>query len=637
MAVVTYTAKRQIETTGFLKAGTDFQAIASDDSINAVTTSLSGLLTDQWLQAAGFAKNSAPAPLGGWFQVKSNSTSAKILTLTPPIDHLRLPGVNGNNAQTPDSVANSVTGSIELMAKIAPTAWIQGPSPTLIAKDDGVANRDYDFQLGAGKALSFVYSTDGSTTAGRIAVSTLPVPFEDGVTAWVKVTYNSGTGIVQFFTSPDGVVFTQLGTNVTITSGAIHNGSGALIVGQSTFPNQAFSGQIYYAEVRNGIGGPIVAAFDPTRGARGASSFVAATGETWTINSSGTPPAMLQGPRIVDEGAEYMSCASNANAQTPDSVAISVTGSIELTAKVALTDWTSAAIQTLIGKYQTSNLDYHLYIDTAGKPNFTYSTDGSTITGRTATSSAAVPFADGTTGWIKATYNSGTGAVQFFTRVNDTDAFVQLGTTQTITSGALHDGNQPLFVGNAPNGAAAAGLMFYAEVRNGIGGTVVAAFDVARAAAGAGSFVAYTGETWTVAAPFVLVRTTPVTVTGYKRGYGQSYSIEFKAEQADRKVKVKRSEQQPLDASKAPETLLYGQRATVDVLTEILDEATQLPQFREFLASVSAGEIFTFDRYGTIAAPVDPRLAQLEVADYEEKRSMTSLRQRVPFTVRLLS
>lgn len=124
--------------------------------------------------------------------------------------------------------------------------------------------------------------------------------------------------------------------------------------------------------------------------------------------------------------------------------------------------------------------------------------------------------------------------------------------------------------------------------------------------------------------------------TDYARIPGQSYNLEFKAEQVDRKVKFKRNEQRPIGGG-AAEVLFQYSDPTVDVLTEILSESSQVPQFREFLASVAAGEVFTFDRYGTIAAPVDPRQAQLESVGYDEKRVMTTMQQRIPFTVRLLS
>ena len=441
------------------------------------------------------------------------------------------------------------------------------------------------------------------------------------------------------------MTFAQLGTNVSITSGAIHNGTAVLTVGANGIGTAPATGSIYYAEVRNGIGGPIVAAFDPTRGTRGAGSLVALTGETWTINTSGTPPALLQGPLIQDEGAEYLSLpgVTGNNASTPDSAAVSITGDIDLRVRCALSDYTPAASNVLLSKYVNSGqFSFDFFVSTDGKLNLTTSANGTASSN--AVSSVATGVTDGTTKWLRVTRISSTGVVKFYTSddynpATGAGAWTQLGADSSNTSGAIFDGTDAVRIGQ--DGASpAAGKFYYAEIRSGVAGEVKAAFDTGRAAAGATSLTAYTGEVWTIntsgSPAATLVRTTPVTITGYKRGLEQSYSLEFKAEQVDRKVKVKRSTQQPIGGG-APETLLYRQEATVDVLTEVLSEASQVPQFREFLASASAGEIFTFDRYGTIASPVDPRQAILESADYDEQRVMATLQQRISFTVRLLS
>ena len=87
MGYLTYTALRDLETTGYLKTGSDISAAIADDSFNASVISLSGLLADQWAKVAGFVN----AANNGFFQAKSNSTSGKIIQTTPPITHLRLP------------------------------------------------------------------------------------------------------------------------------------------------------------------------------------------------------------------------------------------------------------------------------------------------------------------------------------------------------------------------------------------------------------------------------------------------------------------------------------------------------------------------------------------------------------------
>jgi hypothetical protein len=51
------------------------------------------------------------------------------------------------------------------------------------------------------------------------------------------------------------------------------------------------NGRVLYAEVRNGIDGPVVNRFDPTAhaGSTAAASWVADTGETWTVQTGSQP------------------------------------------------------------------------------------------------------------------------------------------------------------------------------------------------------------------------------------------------------------------------------------------------------------------------------------------------------------
>jgi lysophospholipase L1-like esterase len=85
-----------------------------------------------------------------------------------------------------------------------------------------------------------------------------------GVPLWVRVTHNTTTGAVNFYTSSDGVTYSALGTQQTITAGVpfdpdddaydpvVSSVTDQWVLGAS------FSGRIYEAEIRNGIDGPCV-------------------------------------------------------------------------------------------------------------------------------------------------------------------------------------------------------------------------------------------------------------------------------------------------------------------------------------------------------------------------------------------
>lgn len=115
-----------------------------------------------------------------------------------------------------------------------------------------------------------------------------------------------------------------------------------------------------------------------------------------------------------------------------------------------------------------------------------------------------------------------------------------------------------------------------------------------------------------------------ITITGYKRGLGQMYDLEFLSDKAERSVDVRRTKNQPMGGG-APEVVLYGRDPTMDVSVianlagSPLDDSS-IKQWREFLASVEGGESFIYDRYGSVATSDDPRSVMLLSEKYTEMR-----------------
>jgi hypothetical protein len=114
-----------------------------------------------------------------------------------------------------------------------------------------------------------------------------------------------------------------------------------------------------------------------------------------------------------------------------------------------------------------------------------------------------------------------------------------------------------------------------------------------------------------------------VTLTGYKRGLNQVYNFDFLADAADRSINFARTKNQPIGGG-APEVLLDRQDDTISVsifsmASGVIDD-TIVKQLREFLSSVSAGETFVLDCYGTLAAPVEPINVVLSSDSYKEER-----------------
>jgi hypothetical protein len=222
-----------------------------------------------------------------------------------------LPGVAGNYFSTPDSVANSITGDIDIRVKAALTDWTPTTFPaTLVSKWDNATRRSYMLVVNTDGKLNAYTSADGSALTNSGIASTVATGFADGSTNWVRMTYAAATGKFNFYTSSDGISWTQLGTEVSGTASAIFNSTSVVELGSILTSTAWFlDGKIYAAQIYNGIAGTLAVDFDPSRWTSG-TTFTAATGETWTINSTGSKPAQIvDRPSLLFDGAaHFMKC-----------------------------------------------------------------------------------------------------------------------------------------------------------------------------------------------------------------------------------------------------------------------------------------------------------------------------------------
>lgn len=205
-----------------------------------------------------------------------------------------LPGSAGSYITTPDSVPLSITGDIDIRAQITMADYSPASETAIVGKLQSTNQRSFALTVSDVGFLRLYNSTDGTIGTQLVGVSTLALTnvVSDGQTVWVRATLdvNDGAGnrVYQFFTSPDGVNWTQLGTTITTagTTSIFDSTSiveiGSLLAG-TTFP---FSGSIQRVQIRNGIGGTLVGNFDPRASGRGKTTVVASTGETWTLQGS---------------------------------------------------------------------------------------------------------------------------------------------------------------------------------------------------------------------------------------------------------------------------------------------------------------------------------------------------------------
>lgn len=214
---------------------------------------------------------------------------------------IEFPGITGNYMTTPDSAANSILGDIDIRVQMSLTDWTPTTGPFIVNKMQNTNDRAYRLTIQTTGNILFEWSTDGTLAGLLSAASSVAVPFADGATGWIRVTLDVDNGAAgrttTFYTSTDGIIWTQLGTVVTVgVITSIFNATGALDV----FNNAAVvSCKIYKVEIYNVINGTIpVVRINPSEALTDANSIVSSTGETWTIFKSGLTQTRLVNPRF---------------------------------------------------------------------------------------------------------------------------------------------------------------------------------------------------------------------------------------------------------------------------------------------------------------------------------------------------
>jgi lysophospholipase L1-like esterase len=163
----------------------------------------------------------------------------------------------------------AVSGDLDLRVKVAADDWTSAvaSAQTLVARfGASAALRSFRFQInGAGGNVGkLVFDWYAGGALQGAALSSVPVPGTDGQPMWVRVTLDVDNGsaqhVVTFYTSTDGVAWTQLGTATTragVTSLDPGTGQDYEIGARSTNAEPLF-GSVYEVEVRNGLVGPSV-------------------------------------------------------------------------------------------------------------------------------------------------------------------------------------------------------------------------------------------------------------------------------------------------------------------------------------------------------------------------------------------
>jgi hypothetical protein len=211
--------------------------------------------------------------------VQTTAASQPLLLVHSGANYWFGSGVANNYVSTPNAAANQITGDIEIISKIdyKNNTTLQ----TIIDKSNGTAF-NYSLYIDGSNVPKFIYSVLGSVQTA-ICSSNIGASFS----GYIKVTRTFVNGVFKFFTSSDGITYTQLGTNISGTIGLLDSNSHPVTIGilqPSSFP---FQGKISRATISNSIGGTPVVDFNPAtyNASTSQTQWTSSTGEVWTINT----------------------------------------------------------------------------------------------------------------------------------------------------------------------------------------------------------------------------------------------------------------------------------------------------------------------------------------------------------------
>lgn len=159
---------------------------------------------------------------------------------------------------TPDRSSLDITGDLELSGKIAADDYTPATNQVLVSKWDATGgHRSYLVWLNATGRLRLYLSEDG---INPVSADSTVLGLTDGQDIYWKITWRQSDGRVQFFTSTDGAIWTQVGSDGAIAIASIHSGIAELRAGSIVSGSgDPFVGKMYSFTVKNGIDGTTVA------------------------------------------------------------------------------------------------------------------------------------------------------------------------------------------------------------------------------------------------------------------------------------------------------------------------------------------------------------------------------------------
>ncbi len=235
-------------------------------------------------------------PTGPYYGVIGRNTPVRV-SVRHGDRALTMPGPDSgvtSGAVTTDKSTLDITGDIDMRIEVDLYNWRD--EIDLIAKYGASGQRSYAMYMtsfnGQMGFPAIRWSANGTTELQFVCQSPVPIPATGRMALRVTLDVDNGASgcTARFYTSDSiGGSWTQLGpTLVAAGTTSIFSSSANLEIGRvANISFDPMYGKVYAAEVRNTIGGTVVANPNFTAQTEGATSFAdtAGTPNTWTVNS----------------------------------------------------------------------------------------------------------------------------------------------------------------------------------------------------------------------------------------------------------------------------------------------------------------------------------------------------------------
>lgn len=329
-----------------------------------------------------------------------------------------LTGASGNYLSAPDSAAISITGNIDIRAFAALNDWTPAATTSLVSKWAS-GQLSYNFCVTSTGLLRLITSNDG--TATNTFTSSVAPTVSDFAALWVRVAFTVADRVATFYTSPDGVTWTPLGTP-TASGGAttIFNSTAVLEIGSSAVgTSDLLAGRVFRAQIYNGVAGTLAFDFNAAAYQSGTTLLdQSANGATITLNG-GACIATRTG-LYFDGSNDYLKAAPFSLSQPH--VLYFVGSQVTWGANLALCDGNTA--------------------DTMRVVQSDASTDLRIRSGGTEPAGTEVQLALGTSGLLSACFSTTAGVLRK-NRGSQAQGNIGSATPNGFTLGSRHDGGGP--------------------------------------------------------------------------------------------------------------------------------------------------------------------------------------------------